>query len=70
VSFINSTFKGLQMDAFVGLVGIDSNSTLTFENIELINPRYGSLISNFPNVSFKNVTASTCRCDLVDFLVF
>ena len=32
-------------------------------------PAYGSLISNFPNVSFRNVTSSSCRCDLVDYLL-
>jgi len=30
---------------------------------------YGSLVTIYPIVSFRNVTSSSCRCDLVDYLL-
>jgi hypothetical protein len=39
------------------------------QNVALVRPAYGSLLFNFPNVAFKNATAFTCRCDLIDFMV-
>ena len=62
----------LGVNAFLGMIAKDSNSNtsiLEFQNINLIGPAYGSLIFNYPDVSFRNLTAHTCRCDLVDYMV-
>ena len=63
VSYVNSTFTNLNVDAFVGQVSNNNpESKMTFENIDLKNPGFGSLVSSFPNVIYKNIKVhKKCR---------
>ena len=54
ISLINSVFNNTQGRSLIGLVGINSSSTLTLKNITLNNPARGALVTKFHTGMFRS----------------
>ncbi len=65
VSFVNTEFEQPQQNCLMGLVGSDEDAWLTLNNITIKDPSKGTLLTQFPNVFFENITVDRCTCDIV-----
>ena len=58
-----------QQRSLHGLIGINNDSNLVFNDICLKNPARGTLYTSMPNVEFKNISVDDeCKCEAVENL--
>ena len=65
VIFENVLFDELNYRGLDGLEQQDNSSVLTFKNICINGPTYGSFLNNFRNVKYENITAKVCRYSII-----